>query len=70
MNAPDILPGLSNKVNPLLTSDNRMIEQISYADIEVLSKKSMDGFGTLLKYKSLQDHPKLPYVISDTPLTV
>lgn len=61
MNDPDILPGLGNKVNPLHAYDNRMIYKISYTDIEVLSKKDMDGFGTLLKYKAIKDDPKLPY---------
>jgi len=45
---PDILPGLSNKYNPL---ENRgYTEQIPFSDIELIEQKEVKGFGTALHY--------------------
>ncbi|WP_276356082.1 hypothetical protein [Cohnella caldifontis] len=47
---PDILPGLSNKYNPLKNKTNGYIRQIPFSDIQLIDEKQIDGFGTALHY--------------------
>lgn len=50
---PDILPGLSNKFDPLY---KRMVtDQLALSDVELLDTRPVDGFGTMLHYRLLAD---------------
>lgn len=48
--ARDILPGLSNKFNPLLNETNGRIVQIPFSDIDLIAEREVEGFGTILRY--------------------
>lgn len=51
----DVLPGLSNKHNPL---QKQAVEHVlSLTDIELIDSKEINGFGTLLYYTLLVDDP-------------
>lgn len=55
MNDPRILPGLGDRVNPLRKADNRMIEQIPLAEVELIETKWIDGFGEAYHYRLKND---------------
>jgi hypothetical protein len=54
-NDPDILPGLSNKYNPLRDKNNGYISQIPLSDIELIENREINGFGTAMHYKLKAD---------------
>ncbi|TVX96625.1 hypothetical protein [Cohnella terricola] len=60
---PDILPGLSNKYNPL---KNKTITQIPFSDIQLIDEKQIDGFGTILHY-TLKPDSVTPHEVKGNP---
>lgn len=55
LDAPNILPGLSNKYNPLKNEVNGYIDQIPLSDIQIIDTKQIAGFGTAIHYKLTDD---------------
>lgn len=52
---PDVLPGLSNKYNPL--RKHAVEHTLTLTDIELLDSKEVNGFGTLMHYTLLVEDP-------------
>jgi hypothetical protein len=63
---PDILPGLSNKYNPLKNKTNGHIMQIPLSDIQLIDEKQIDGFGMALHY-TLKPDSVTPHDIKGNP---
>jgi len=63
---PDILPGLSNKYNPLKNKTNGYIAQIPFSDIQLIDEKRIDGFGTALHY-TLKPDSVTPHEMKGNP---
>lgn len=53
---PDILPGLSNKHNPLRMQ--AITDKLAMSEVELTDSQQVNGFGTLVRYKLRSaDHP-------------
>ncbi|MEK0317628.1 hypothetical protein [Cohnella sp. 56] len=63
---PDILPGLSNKYNPLTNETNGYIPQIQLNDIQLLDERPIAGFGVALHY-TLKPDSTAPNEIRGNP---